>query len=106
MSTDEVSFDVTPEEFELARQIARRAAAFAVLAGIDGDASSLLQTLWTDLTAVHANGTRLDLQKLLDADDGTLAHDVFGINANIDRETGKLDGFFVPRCALPIEVAA
>ena len=97
---DEVSFDVTPEEFDLARQVARRAAAFAVLAGMEGDASALLQTLWMDLTAAHANGMRLDLQKLLDADDGTLAHDVFGINANINRETGKLDGFFVPRYAV------
>lgn len=52
-----------------------------------------------DVTACHANGCPLDLKKLLDADDFNFAHDIFGINQHINRKTGKLERFFVPRCA-------
>jgi len=30
-----------------------------------------------------------------------VSHDVFGIGRHLDRETGKLEGFFHPRFALP-----
>jgi len=60
--------------------------------------STTRATLQMDLGACHvAEG--LDLQKLLDADTFTLIHDVAGIHLNINRETGKLEDFFLPRCA-------
>lgn len=54
-----------------------------------------------DVTACHANGCPLDLEKLLHADAFNFSHDVFGIARYINRNTGKLENCFVPRCALP-----
>jgi hypothetical protein len=53
-----------------------------------------------DLEAVHSNGCPLDFDKLLSFDDGNFAHDVLGIRQHIDRETGQLAGYFMPRCAM------
>jgi hypothetical protein len=52
-----------------------------------------------DLTAAHANGCPLDLRGLILADAFDFAHDVFGIMDHIDRRTGQVLGFFVPRYA-------
>ena len=52
-----------------------------------------------DVTACHANGTKLDLEKLLNFPDFDFLHDVAGIRNCIDRETGKLTKCFLPRCA-------
>jgi hypothetical protein len=41
----------------------------------------------------------LDLVRLYSADDMNFSHDVFGILRHIDRYTGKIGGFFVPRFA-------
>jgi hypothetical protein len=54
--------------------------------------------LHMDLTACHANGCPMDWEKLLSADDTTLAHDVGGIQRHISRKTGKLQDCFLPRC--------
>lgn len=43
-----------------------------------------------DLHAVEIGGCLMDMQKLLDADDFNFAHDVAGINQNLDHETGEL----------------
>jgi hypothetical protein len=43
----------------------------------------------------------LDLDKLLTADDFNFSHDVFGIARHINRRTGEIEDFFVPRCAAP-----
>lgn len=51
------------------------------------------------ITACHLNGCRLDLAKLLEADEFNFLHDVGGIVRHIDRETGKLRHHFLPRCA-------
>jgi hypothetical protein len=48
----------------------------------------------------------LDLDAWLAADDSNFVHDFFGIRANINRETGKLDHHFVPRFHRPKEEAA
>ena len=88
-----VSFDVTTEESRLIAEIVDRA-----LGATDYDRQVSAQM---DLTACHANGCPLDLQRLLDADDFNLAHDVYGISRHIDRETGTLTGCFLPRFALP-----
>lgn len=75
--------------------IARRAITLAKLHAID----------WTfldfemDIKACHLNGCPLDLDSLYVAKDGDFGHDVFGIRAHLDRNTGQLTGCFVPRYA-------
>jgi hypothetical protein len=53
-----------------------------------------------DLTACHANGCPLKLEKMLSWErDFDLAHDVWGINRHIDRKTGEMPDCFLPRFA-------
>jgi hypothetical protein len=52
-----------------------------------------------DLTACHANGTPLKLYELLRADDFDFQHDIFGIREHLNRTTGKLKDYFLPRYA-------
>jgi hypothetical protein len=54
-----------------------------------------------DITAIHCNGTPLRLADLAAADDFGFFHDVYGINRHIDRDTGTLTGFFLPRFCAP-----
>lgn len=49
-----------------------------------------------DLSAVHAK-TPLRLAELAKADDFNFAHDLGGIRANINRNTGELENCFMPR---------
>ncbi len=42
----------------------------------------------------------LDLDRLLNFDDGSFCHDMFGIRRCMNRDTKKFDGWFSPRCAL------
>lgn len=51
-----------------------------------------------DLAAVHAH-TPLRLAELAAADDFNFAHDMFGIERHLNRETGELMDCFVPRFA-------
>ena len=41
----------------------------------------------------------IDLEQLLNFNDGDFAHDMFGINTNLNHETHELDNCFLPRCA-------
>lgn len=41
----------------------------------------------------------LDLEILLDFDDFNFLHDIYGFINNMNRETGKLENNFLPRCA-------
>ena len=50
-----------------------------------------------DFTACHLNGTPLDLEALLKADNFNFAHDAAGIRRHLNREDGKLDESFSPR---------
>ncbi|MFA6167824.1 MAG: hypothetical protein WC700_14480 [Gemmatimonadaceae bacterium] len=93
--TQEVSFEVTPQEHVAIERIAERARDLAVRVG----AIYPLVDALMDVTACHANGMPLDLDGLLAADDADFAHDVFGINRHIDRATGQLGDCFVPRYA-------
>lgn len=52
-----------------------------------------------DLTACHANGCPLDFEKLLLFPDFDFFHDLHGISRHIDRTTGELKDFFLPRCS-------
>lgn len=55
-------------------------------------------TLIMDLENTH-NTIGLALDALLEADDANFAHDIIGIQANINRETKEMDNFFMPRYA-------
>lgn len=83
---------VTKEDSELLNAITNR----ALKAGFGPDKTGLSM----DITAAHISNP-LDLQKLLDAPDATFGHDVGGIQAHLNRTTGKLGGCFDPRCSKP-----
>lgn len=88
-----INWNATPDELELFSHIADRAVAMARAHGFEYnriDASM-------DINAVHCNGTPLRLRALLESSDSDFAHDVFGIRQHINRNTGTLDGVFVPR---------
>lgn len=88
-----VSFRVTKTDKALIRHIVKRAMRHAKEAGIAYDP----QDCAMDITACHANGTKLDLIELLGATDFNFIHDVFGIRQHLSRRTGKLKHCFVPR---------
>lgn len=81
----------------LVQAIANRAVATAKRLRINYDRTDSEM----DLLAVHLNGCRLDLKKLLQTDDFNFNHDVFGIRRHLDRETGQLKDCFLPRSAAP-----
>ena len=82
---------VSKDDFELASKIANRA-----IQELSTDTDNK-QGLVMDIIAVHVSGCKLKLQALLDADLGDFLHDVCGINKHLDRETGKLQDYFLPR---------
>lgn len=90
-----VSFDVTRDEAHTIRAIVERADTMAREVN-DGEGVDKL-SLAMDLTACHANGCPLELERLLAADDFNFAHDVFGIMRHMDRRTGRLGNCFLPR---------
>lgn len=90
------SFHASRFEHELINKIAKRASCLAV--EYDIEYSKMTATM--DVTACHANGCELDLNKLLEAPAPDFAHDVFGIRRHLDRRTGKLGDHFLPRCAI------
>lgn len=51
------------------------------------------------ITATHLNGNPLDLEKLLSFDDFNFYHDIIGIINNINKNTGKLQNCFLPKCS-------
>lgn len=59
-----------------------------------------------NISACHASGNPLRLADLLAADDFNFAHDVFGIDRHICRDTGAMLNFFSPRFSARDEVAA
>jgi hypothetical protein len=90
----QVSFEVSRSDHRKLSALADRAVSMAVAYNIEYDKQWALM----DLTACHANGMPLDLEKLAGADDFNFAHDVFGIRRHLDRDTGTLQNCFVPRC--------
>jgi hypothetical protein len=91
-----VRFDCGAWEHETMREIAERAAVLARRAGVR---KVSVQAIWMDLIATHVNGCPLRLEEMRHADDFNLAHDVFGIGRHLNRDTGALEGCFVPRFA-------
>ena len=79
------------EEKMVVAEIAKRADALGIMMF---DRMSLMM----DIEAVHAEiGLKLD--ELLNADDANFLHDIVGIQKNLDRESKKLQNFFLPRYA-------
>ena len=91
-----VSFEVTAAESKLIKKIIDRVEKLWKENGHAPRAFSRVDREM-DLVACHANGNPLDLNRLLQADDFNLLHDVLGIARHLDRETGKLLDFFSPR---------
>jgi hypothetical protein len=103
----EVSFDVTARERRLIAKIVDRARDKCLVRSKETPKHWYTQiTCRMDLTAVHANGCRLDLRRLLDADDFNFTHDIAGIARHIDRNTGRLANHFLPRFRLRLAEAA
>lgn len=55
------------------------------------------QSMMMDISACHANGNPLKLDELLVAKEFDFTHDICGIAAHMNRETGKLEDCFSPR---------
>jgi hypothetical protein len=90
-----LNWNVSKTDHDLIVKIAERAKLIARQQGTEYSWHDAVM----DLTAAHANGNPLDLAGLLQADVYHFTHDVFGIAAHIDRETGALTegGIFTPR---------
>jgi hypothetical protein len=85
----DISFETTADEFFLIGEIADRA-------NVHGERR---MGFIMDLCATHANGTPMDFERLLNADETSFWHDLRGIARHLNRETGQLDGMFLPRFA-------
>ena len=79
------------EEYRLIAAIVDR----AVLAGIYDD----IRAADRDICAAHRD-IPLRLADLLDADRFNFSHDMRGIQRHLNRQTGKLENFFLPRYAV------
>lgn len=91
-----VNFDVPESDMELIFQIVDRGEKLMEAHSLpDRDKTDMLM----DLVACHANGTPLRLEQMLNADDVNFAHDFFGIQGHIDRETAQMANCFLPRFA-------
>lgn len=86
-------FTNDPVAIDLIRKISRRAVSLYAAQGISLDRMSTQM----DLSATHANGNPLDLDRLLAFDDFNFMHDITGIYRHLNRDTGKLGNFFRPR---------
>lgn len=86
-----INWNCTKEETLLIGKIADR----AIEMGLNRDKLEVLM----DVTAVHINDCKLDLQRFLEADDFNFAHDITGIRRHIDTSNGKLKNCFLPRFA-------
>lgn len=92
--------DRDTEDFALIEQIAERAA--RIDRKFNGKRASGKLHHQMNVSACHASGNPLRLADLLAADDFNFAHDVFGINRHIDRDTGAMLNCFRPRFSVPV----
>lgn len=91
-----LKFTTTHGERELIEQIAARAVQM-MKAHRHAKEMRTRTEVEMDLCATHASGNPLRLADLLAANDFNFAHDVFGIERHLDRDTGQLLDFFSPR---------
>lgn len=91
-----IALEITnKEDARTIMEIAQRARA---MAAADGQEYTVFDADM-DIRACHLNGCRLNLGKLLAADDFNFAHDVYGIRRHLNRETGRMENCFFPRSA-------
>lgn len=91
-----VNFDeMTDQQGELLKAIADRAQKLSLIDGSKDAHTDICMDIW----ATHSNDVKLNINKLLEADDFNFAHDINGIRGHIDRTTGKLTKGFLPRVA-------
>lgn len=89
-----LNLNLTASDRALITTIAERAVKIAEEANAPRDKIDVI----LDLAAVHLNGNPLRLADMAAWErDFDIAHDVFGIERHLDRETGKLTDFFSPR---------
>ncbi len=86
----------TEAEREHVQIIQRRVAQFQARHKVTLPAGRTAQDLELDLAAVHEHAP-LDLEGLASAEIFALIHDVGGIAYHLNRQTGELEGHFVPR---------
>jgi nucleoside diphosphate kinase len=86
-----VRFESTRVEHDVIGKIADRARK-------DGLKIVTKMSLSMDLDATNTTNP-LDLEKLLYFPPFDFAHDIYGIMANLNRETGELENCFLPRCS-------
>lgn len=89
---DRIRFDVTKTERALIQALAARAKLL-----LPRPKRDMLDWIM-DFTATHCNGCPMNFEKLLAADDFNFIHDASGICRHLNRENGKLEGNFLPRC--------
>lgn len=92
-----LNWNATKEEHEIISAIAERG---IELMGGQREGFTRMD-LHMDIEATHCNGCPLKLQELLEADDFNFGHDLGGIRRHLNRETGQLRDFFLPRFAVP-----
>lgn len=92
-----INFDVSRSDMDMIAKILDRAGSLNLI-GTEPNHNDRL-ALMMDLQATHSNGCAMDFAKMLAADDFNFTHDFCGIHRHIDRTTGKLTGWFLPRCA-------
>lgn len=93
MAATTVEFaEFSDQEYETMLQIVYRAMGLDLYDDID--------TCEMDLSAVCFH-TPLRLEELLNTDDFNFVHDLVGIRNHLNRQTGQLENFFVPRFAKP-----
>lgn len=51
-----------------------------------------------DIVAVHCNHMKLNLLRFAEASQMDFFHDIYGIKDHLNRQTGKLEDHFLPRC--------
>jgi hypothetical protein len=86
-----IKFTEDPDEKQVIAKIAERAHRRL---GLNAHQTEM------DISATHANGCPLRLDEFLNADDWNFCLDLKGIIQNLNREAGRLAGWFVPRHAL------
>lgn len=92
MTDHEVSLEISADDRLSVEAIVKRAMGLGLITR-----SYNRMTCTMDLIATHANGNPMDFGRLLSADNFNFSHDVCGIARHIDRNTGRLMGFFSPR---------
>lgn len=90
-------FTASDDDRAIIKEIASRASALYGQMDIERDVMDIIM----DLEATHCNGCPLRLRDMLAANCYDLMHDIRGIANHLDRTTGKLTGWFLPRFSAP-----